>query len=690
MKSKASNASRARKSTQTRSEPAKTSSPRLRDARVVPESSRWRVTVAIAAGLAATSILAYANSLANGFVFDDLDLVVDNRIIRSIENIPRILARSYRPVRDVSYALDYAIWGANPLGFHLTNVLIHAANVILVFLLMMRVTGTRLAAAIAAFVFAVHPIQTDAVSYVSGRRDVLFATFYLASFYSYLESRRRKSRVLFALFLILWGLSLLTKEMAASLPLVIFAWSFCEELRDRRPVKWNSLVRSGAAAVRRDWLLYSLCAAAVAGYVFLMVFLRRASVRAVPGSFDYWGGGFFDNLLTMSRVHVWYLKQLIVPTPIAQYFGAFEISTSIFDWRVIGSLVLLGATVAAGFYALRWSWLITFAMLAYFAMLLPVSHLIPHHELLADHYLYLPMVCLGLVAGLAVQTASRRSFRIKAVAYSAAALLLVAASVMTVLRNRDWKDEMSVWSANYRAVPNSPRAAFNLAAEYLKRNPRRAEELFKRALELDPAFAPTYSQLAQLLMSQNRLAECDLVVTRGLSLSDDEVRSFITMRPARFRSQLTTALGALRGKQGKEKEGEDLLWEAIRLDPANSEPYVLLALLYHNKNRAKEIEVLTRSVAANPFVYTVLERLVLVLVNERRYDEAIPFLDQMLRLSPNDFVAHYELGQIYRARNECERSRTHLNAARAAANSPEELQTVGDAFRQWEQACGNR
>src|SRR6185369_3123441 len=98
----------------------------------------------------------------------------------------------------------------------------------------------------------------------------------------------------------------------------------------------------------------------------------------------------------------WYLKQLIYPTPIAQYLGAFEISESIFDWRFPLSLIIIAAILVYGFLQLHRDRLMAFAIFSYFVFLLPVSQLIPHHELLADHYLYLPMMSFGLFVALLV------------------------------------------------------------------------------------------------------------------------------------------------------------------------------------------------------------------------------------------------------------------------------------------------
>jgi len=220
---------------------------------------RWEQGAVLAAAmLVAVVFVCYANSLGNGFVFDDDFLVPAYSRAWSFSHLIRTLLESYRPVRNASYAIDFFVWGWRPFGFHLTNVLIHAGNVILVFLLIRRFTVKPRLAFLAALIFAVHPMQTDSVSYISGRRDVLFALFYLAAFHAYLRYRASRSRAFFALFLGFWALSLMSKEMAVSLPLVIFIWNFCELWGEEKGSWLGRSFQAAKKALGKDKWLYTL------------------------------------------------------------------------------------------------------------------------------------------------------------------------------------------------------------------------------------------------------------------------------------------------------------------------------------------------------------------------------------------------------------------------------------------------
>ncbi|MFI5403991.1 MAG: glycosyltransferase family 39 protein, partial [Planctomycetota bacterium] len=162
----------------------------------------------------------YANAIGNGFVFDD-DLIVSSRAnLRSLEGVGRIVQDAYRPVRHVTYAIDYALFGRHAWGFHLSNVLYHALASFLVFRLVRRLRSEPAAWA-AALLFAVHPVQTEAVAYVSGRRDLLVTIFFLLGFLSYLNYRDTGRWRHVAALVAFLALGAGSKESAATLPAVL-------------------------------------------------------------------------------------------------------------------------------------------------------------------------------------------------------------------------------------------------------------------------------------------------------------------------------------------------------------------------------------------------------------------------------------------------------------------------------------
>jgi Tfp pilus assembly protein PilF len=294
---------------------------------------------------------------------------------------------------------------------------------------------------------------------------------------------------------------------------------------------------------------------------------------------------------------------------------------------------------------------------------------------MADHYLYLPMMSFGLLVALIVRSVAARSKQARRLAYSAVAVFAVVLALTTIARNKDWKNDFTLWQANYEAVPNSPRAAYNLGGMYLQRDPRRAEELFRQSLAADPNFEFTYQALARLLLSQKRGAEAEEIIHKGLELVDSNAGSYVSRNPPLMKSQLLTMLAATKWEAGDVQKAEQILEQAIRVYAPNPEPHTSLANIYRGKNRPKEIEALQRGLAANPSTYEMNARLASLLVEEKRYDEALAHAQRMAGLNPTQ--------------NDCKKGRPYFAAARAAAPRAMEWSALTQALEGLEQRCAD-
>jgi tetratricopeptide (TPR) repeat protein len=649
-----------------------------------PPGRKYLIIAALS--VSAVCLLVFINCLRNGWVFDDFIHVLDRPQLRSLSNVLNLLS-GYRPLRDISYAMDFALWGQSTVGFHFTNVAIHAANAALVFLICYRVMGDLPAALLASLIFAVHPIQTDAVAYVSGRRDILFSLFYLGAFYLYLSYCQTRSRKMLALGLACWGLSLLSKEMAASFPVVVFLWNYTKEWEHVEGAWLQRLVVSARAVLKREGWLYLGMVVVVVAYSYYDIVSLHASGRAGSGGFKYWGGSVYSNVLTELRVQAWFLKQLVYPTPITQYLGAFPVSTSILDWKVILSGVLVLSALGAGLFSLGRNRLVSFAILSYFALLLPVSQIIPHHELLADHYLYLPIFSFALLVGLGAQALARSSGKRLAGIYALATAVLITFVVLTVRQNAVWRDERSLWERNYSQVPNSPRAAYSMAGLYVSLNPMRAREMFHRCLSLDPTYAQAYLSLAALVNNREDAQDVESLIQTGLQIPDERVELTPTFTPGQFKSQLKTALAMVKGAEGDQTAAESLLWDAVSSDPTNPQPYDLLGKIY-GKDKDKQMDLLIKELSGIPDSIPAREGIVDLLVRNQKFDEAIPYVMGILSINPNDVYANYQMAQIYRTKKDCPRARAYLEKAASAATTASDMSDVKDVRKQLIKECG--
>lgn len=458
-------------------------------------------------GLAVAIGGAYYNALGNGFVFDDYLLVVDNPLVRTSRSLWMLLSNplslGYRPLRTFSYILDYRLGGMQPWVFHATNVLYHWITACVVFLVALRLTNTFATgkdghmseekttvwrwrpALFIAFLWALHPVQTDSVAYIAGRRDILGGLCLFVGFWAYLRFRTRNvqsawrySWLLFSC--LIYGLGILSKESVLVLPLLCWAYD----------VQQEGMVES----LRRRWALYFVILLLGVGVLW---HFAGAIIAETIRKATWHGGSMGGNFATVARIWVRYLTVMVYPrTLLADYsYDAFPVSRSVTDPAVVWALAVLSATAVGVWGLTRWRSLCGYGAVWMLITILPVSHLIPIKEIAAEHYLYVPLFGFCLIAGVVLDALCGKSASVlgqrtilrPVVGYALVAVLLVGAVTRSVIRNRDWINEEAFWSATILTAPRSARAHYNLAGVYKqqKREVDAARE-FSAVLALSP------------------------------------------------------------------------------------------------------------------------------------------------------------------------------------------------------------
>lgn len=440
-----------------------------------------RNALAAAAALVAVVALVYLDALGGAFQFDDYNVIVDNPAVHSLPawagSMPGI-----RPLLKLSYALNWSA-ASGLLGFHLFNVVVHALNTVLVLGVALRwaralaPAGTPAlpAAVTAALLFALHPAQTEAVTYISGRSVSLMALFYLGALLAHLnlhEARGARAWLSPALL----AAALAVKETAVTLPLALLLW---ELAAGRRPGE-------ALRATRRHWLVLLVALgviAAMPGYRRLLAV--SLDVRTIG-----------DNLLTQIG-GVWYLLTqplLLLRTNIDPGLPAHNALTAPLALQGLA----LGALLAASLLLLRrlpWAGL---AGTWLFLHLAPTNSLLPRLDVANDRQLYLASIGAAMLISLALWQRVPRGWPV-ALAGSLALVLATA----TVLRNRDYRDEVTLWRASVAGAPHNARAWNNLGfAQHLAGDDDAARASYLRALALDPGYGKARLNLDALPASR--------------------------------------------------------------------------------------------------------------------------------------------------------------------------------------------
>ncbi|MBI5100335.1 MAG: tetratricopeptide repeat protein [Nitrospirae bacterium] len=421
---------------------------------------------------AAAGFLIYSNVLTDGiFIFDDFEYIVDNPTLKNMSFFSHMT--DPRHIGYLSFGLNFALDGMDPYGFHLFNIIIHILNALLVFsfvrltLKILRQGDGRLAkwddlsSFTAGLIFLVHPIETQAVSYITQRFTSMTSLFYLSSVVSYLSARWRLERsdgpavpyVLYGVSIVSCMLAMKTKEIAFTIPFMIGALEYL-------------LFKGSALAGRRFIYLIPLFAT--------LVIIPMSLFGPEYGLMDYGQGvdevtrrdkifdlqerSTFEYLITQFRVIVIYLRLLVLPVHQLAVYD-LRASNSVLDLRVLTSLALLLAIAATGFYCWRKAakagpkdapvYMITALGILWFYVTLSIeSSIIPIKDLIFEHRAYLPSV--GIIALFSVVSINMlgkflAGERVFAKAAACILVVVIPLSVATYRRNFIWTDEVLFW-----------------------------------------------------------------------------------------------------------------------------------------------------------------------------------------------------------------------------------------------------
>lgn len=432
--------------------------------------------------IAAAVFVAYFNAFQGGFQFDDFNVIVGDARVHDWQAW-RASMPGIRPLLKASYTLNWAS-GLGLFGFHLFNLVVHAASAFLVYLLARRYlveiaplpeSAGRNAALFAALLFALHPAQTEAVTYISGRSASLAACFYLASLLTYGRGSQAGSSRVFRYFsLMLFLMALAVKEIAVTLPLVLFLWECC------RPARRS--VRNIFAALWPYWLAMAAAMLAMLLHpVYFELLAYSLAQRPLAGSLH---AGVQGATYLLGQMF-WPFHLSIDPDLAIPAAGSGEFAAK---------AALLGLLLTGGLASLRRVPWLAFGILWFFVQLLPAHTLVPRLDIANDRQLYLilPGPLFALAFFLARLAMRWPAFPWRTSAVAACALLTLA----TYSRNRDYRNEITLWEATAQYSPNKGRVYNNLGYAYeLAGRKEDARKAYQRALEIDPKYVRAAANL---------------------------------------------------------------------------------------------------------------------------------------------------------------------------------------------------
>jgi Flp pilus assembly protein TadD len=562
-------------------------------ARLRPVSRRDALLCTIAAML---GVVVYLNALRNPFVYDDYRTIVENGSIRTPGDLRAIVWHDVtRPIANFSFAIDRAIWGPTPFGFHLTSVLLHVLNVVLLFAIARHLaadrtgSGPSTAAAapgyvafLAAALFAVHPLMTEAVGYISGRSEVLCGTFFFLAFLCGRRWMRGSGAGWWILTAALWAVALLTKELAAVLPIVLFTYD-------------RLVLADGPQEKRRRlWRLH--------GPLVGLAVAAAAARLAIFGYVEHSGNLTFRWLAILDQAIVtWrYAALLVNPAGQAIYHQVRPVLT-VSDVRAIVAAAALAAVVAAACFARGGNRVMRFGVIWFVLLLAPSAllYILGKGDAMAEHRVYLASAGLLLVAAAAATRTIAWLASVSrwhhALARAVIVVTLLSLAGRTVIRNVMWGDAAALWREASLMAPDDP-LPHTVLGEELDQSGRYQEAVdeYRTALRLKPDDPLAYLKLGVCLATLEKFDEARAVFEQLRSVAPESpyvplghgAVALMSGQPDRARTLFTDVL------RRYPDDVMTLQWLALLEEEAAADPAAAL-------RRCEEIQNLTPGLLSN-------------------------------------------------------------------------------------------
>ena len=593
------------------------------------DGSWWPILAAVLLVLAAA--LAYANTFSCPFVLDDHQSIPDNPTIRRPGDLGQILSPpgtrttvSGRPIVNLTLAVNYAVSGTRVGSYHAANLLIHVAAALVLFGLVRRTlrlpgvgrsdTEATGLAFTAALIWALHPLQTSAVTYIAQRAESLMALLYLLTLTCVVKgASARRAWLWYGAAVIACALGTATKEVTVTAPLVVL-------LYDRA-----FLAGSWRAALRKRWALY-LALAATWAILLALLMPRHGSIHPLRYA------------ATQPGVILHYLRLTVWPDRLI-FWHDWPFAESVGD--VLLPALLLAPLLAGMIWALWRRPKIGFLAASFFVVLAPTSTIVPIDDAMFEHRMYLPLAFLAVLGVLGLwwlwqRVQSRSAAMTKAPAAWLPTITLIALAIAlgtrTIVRNRDYRSAEHLWRQVLDAYPNHAKAWNNLGRHYLTAgNPAGALDACNKAVELEPQFPIAYLNRAVAKRALDRTDDALADVAEAIRCDEGYAQAY------RVRGDIYRLRGFPNPPRKDLEQAVNAYCTANDLEPRIADSWLGLALCYLQLERLDDgVDAATRAIGLQGQYGEAYYVRGLCYQQLRRHDEAVADLSRAVELMPND------------------------------------------------------
>ncbi len=594
------------------------------------------------------AILVYAPTLGNGFPYDDRLAIVQNRLIRNLRDVPRMLTsdywagvdlpyvlgetRLYRPLVIVSFALNYAVGGLNPIGYHAVNLLLHGAVSLAVYALGRRLLFTRAGATVAAALFAVHPLHTEVVAGIVGRAELLMALGVLLALVGYFQGGMAGRLGSLAAF----AMGLLSKEQAAVVPVLLGLYDFYAGRQSVRSPRWTVLARTTSQRL----MPYI---GVLGAYLWLRAWVLGGAAAPSPSILDnpLVHAPLAPRLLTAMVVAGRYLSLCLWPFPLSPDYSLNQIplATSPLDARLLLAVLLWGSILfLATRSSRRGNETVGFSVAFILLTFLPAANLlIPIGTIMGERLFYLPSVGLCWLAGLGWQEGLSRINRpaLWRSAWAGLCLVLVVFIGQSVRYGRIWRDDRTLFAYAVEVAPRSARAHYVLGNSLLPLRDKKAEAIshLRRATEIYPEYIEAWDGLGRGYSDTGQWAQASAAFRKAISLNPDYPDPY-------------NNLGVVHARQQRWDEAMAAFRQAVTLRPDLAEAHRNLGDIYEYRGWTEAAQA-ERTLEVQPTDPLAWLRAGSIFLRLGWAEEALGALREAVRRDPTLPEARLALAQAY-------------------------------------------
>jgi tetratricopeptide (TPR) repeat protein len=630
--------------------------------------------------LFALGILLYAHSVGHQLMYswDDNRYLSENVYLRDgLNGLAGIWTNyyfaAYLPVTLSTYWLEFQAWGMNPAGYHVVNVLLHAANGVLVYYVLLRLLNKRGVAAFAAVLFLIHPLQVETVAWVAERKNLLAMFFMLLAMLAHFRSSDPDKahsgihRVWLPLAWLLFALAALSKPIVVGAPLLFIAYDW-----------WWRGMSLRSAVVR------NLVSLAIGGVAALLIILAHDEGGGIK---DYRGGSPLIALQIMLAVFWDYVVSLVLPVNLNnRYFYPVD--------EVVGSIkVIFGAAVLVFMGIFAWRQPLgkpfsRYAMLWIVVFMLPVINIVPINIERADRYMYFPSIVIFALVGLFLNWLWTRFNSTEAhyMLVGAGVVIILPLMLITFNRSMVWQNEGALWRDHLRTYPDSETGLLNLGVYYFnEREYPEAQVTFEQLLTLYPNHFKGYRFLGHIAFNEGRYEDAVPYYQRALQLVETDTMSHyylgtsyynlgdyahaipelnetIRLNPS-YNRQMYINLGDAALRSGDYTLAERALTVALQYAPSAEIASNLCAAEAEIDQVSEAVQHCRAAVEAEPENGLYLGRLAHVLRLAGDLEGAMAAAQSGIAAAPNLSLNYRVMGEVYEASGDTENAIAAYRAA---------------------------